>query len=81
MKKSIIGAMCFIFLLSASLMSEEHHYFQEFPKYASTNLVDFCDQGIRFSNYQLCIPSTDYIQGYWQGQHDAYSYMQELLLD
>ena len=81
MKQYLTSIIFAFFILCTSLQADEHHYFQEFPKYASTDLTEFCEQGIRISDYNLCIHSTEYIHGYWKGQRDAYLYVQDRLLD
>ena len=79
--KHYLTSIVFALFALTSLQADEHHYFQEFPKYAATDLKEFCNQGISISDYHLCTSSTEYIHGYWQGQRDAYSYVQERLLE
>ncbi len=79
MKYFLTSGIYLFLTLSASLTAEEHHYFEDFPKYASKNISEFCEQGIRISDYNLYIQSTEYINGYWQGQKDAYIYMKDII--
>lgn len=78
--KTILTSLILCF--SLSVCSEEHSFLEQFPKYTSENLIEFCEQGIKYSDFmQISLFSNQdsYHYGYWCGQRDAYNYMLEKL--
>lgn len=71
-----------IFLASAIaiILSTNSFSVEESPR---INLQEFCEQSILISEYHLRIYNhmnpTNYVNGYWQGQKDAFNSIQEFI--